>query len=125
MYPTNPHSSLSKEHKLYVQEAGEQQRRVDKFIEDKAEEWDIKNGASLLACNTQYLGNNHLIQRKMVEESLKMIANAETLLSKAVGDLNEVVVSIFDILIIATCPNATLFKRYTRARNLNWKGMKR
>lgn len=37
-------TSLSKEHKLYVEEADEQQRRLDKFVEDKADDWSIKNG---------------------------------------------------------------------------------
>lgn len=36
-----------------------------------------------------------MAQRKMVEESLKMISNAEILLSKAVGDLREIVVRMF------------------------------
>lgn len=35
---------LSKEHALYRKEAEQQQRKLDKFIADGAEGWDINNG---------------------------------------------------------------------------------
>ena len=36
-------SSLFKEHKLYQDEEVELRRKLDKFIADNAEEWDVKN----------------------------------------------------------------------------------
>lgn len=35
---------LHKEHILYKKEAEEQQRKLDKFIANSAEDWDINNG---------------------------------------------------------------------------------
>jgi len=65
---------LTKEHTLYRKEAEDQQRKLDKFIADGAEDWDIKNG------------------KRMMEESNKMIQDSNTRLGKAVGDLRDLVV---------------------------------
>ena len=35
--------SLFKEHKLYQDEEAQLKRKLDKFIADNAEDWDIKN----------------------------------------------------------------------------------
>lgn len=37
------HPRLFKEHNTYRKEAEDQQRKLDKFVADKAEDWDIKN----------------------------------------------------------------------------------
>lgn len=39
-------NSLTKDVTSYEKEAVDQKRRVEKFKEDAAEEWDIKNGVS-------------------------------------------------------------------------------
>jgi tubulin-specific chaperone A len=41
--------SLLKEHNLYKKETEEQQRRVDKYIADAADEWDLRNQVRCLA----------------------------------------------------------------------------
>jgi len=43
---------LAKEHVSYGKEAEELQRKVDNFIADGAEEWDIKNGVRFTALFT-------------------------------------------------------------------------
>jgi len=65
---------LSKEHKLYRTEAEDQKKKVDKFLAEGAEEWDIKNG------------------RRVLDEAHRMILDSETRLAKAVTDLRETVV---------------------------------
>ncbi|KZV84306.1 tubulin binding cofactor A [Exidia glandulosa HHB12029] len=65
---------LLKELTVYKQELEDQQLKLDKFIADGAEDWDIKNG------------------RNMLEESRKMIPHTQSRLEKAVIDLREVVV---------------------------------
>lgn len=42
--------SLLKELTVYKSELEDQQRKLDKFIADGAEDWDIKNGVSGLPC---------------------------------------------------------------------------
>lgn len=39
---------LFKEHKSYVVEEEQQQIKLDKFVANGAEEWDIKNAVSVL-----------------------------------------------------------------------------
>ena len=41
---------LFKEHKSYVLEEEQQKIKLDKFIADGAEEWDIKNAVSFVLC---------------------------------------------------------------------------
>ncbi|TDL28137.1 tubulin binding cofactor A [Rickenella mellea] len=60
---------LIKENQLYRKECVAQKLKVDKFVADGAEDWDIKNG------------------RKMLEESEKMITDSSDRLGKAVADL--------------------------------------
>ncbi|KAF8461159.1 hypothetical protein JB92DRAFT_3072668 [Gautieria morchelliformis] len=64
---------------MYKQEAEDQQRRVDKYIADAADEWDIKN------------------QQKLLVESQKMIPETQKRLGTAVSELRELVVSGLDI----------------------------
>jgi len=66
---------LFKEHNTYRKEAEDQQRKLDKFIAEKAEDWDIKNAT------------------RMMEESNKMIKDSAERLGKAVGELRDLVVS--------------------------------
>ncbi|KAK7686602.1 hypothetical protein QCA50_010202 [Cerrena zonata] len=64
---------LFKEHKSYTKEAEDLQRKLDKFIADEAEAWDIKN------------------TRNMMEESKKLIKDTDKRLGDAVQDLREVI----------------------------------
>ncbi|KAF9817766.1 hypothetical protein IEO21_03225 [Rhodonia placenta] len=66
---------LYKEHKLYQKEEEDQKRKLDKFIADAAEDWDIKNA------------------RRMLEESQKMITDTANRLGGAVQDLRELLVA--------------------------------
>ncbi|KZO94829.1 tubulin binding cofactor A [Calocera viscosa TUFC12733] len=67
---------LSKENGLYVQEAEQNQRKLDKLLADgPEEEWDVKNA------------------RRLVEESNRMIANTRAHLEKAADDLRDLVAS--------------------------------
>ncbi|GLB35740.1 putative tubulin binding cofactor A [Lyophyllum shimeji] len=64
---------LAKEHALYKKEAEEQQRKLDKFIADGAEAWDIKNAT------------------RMMEEANKMIVDSANRLGKAAGELKDLI----------------------------------
>ena len=64
---------LAKEYGLYQKEAEEQKKKVEKFIADGAEEWDIKNG------------------KKMLEESEKMIQDTRGRLEKAADELKDLI----------------------------------
>jgi len=66
---------LNKEQNLYRKESEEQRVKLDKFIANKAEDWDINNG------------------RRMLEESEKMIVDATTRLGKAVQDLRQLIIT--------------------------------
>jgi tubulin-specific chaperone A len=66
---------LLKEHNMYRKEAEDQQRKLDKFVADGAEEWDIKNAT------------------RMMEESNKMIKDSSERLGNAVEDLRAIVLS--------------------------------
>ncbi|KAF8464527.1 tubulin binding cofactor A [Gautieria morchelliformis] len=74
-----PHSTkchrILKEYNMYQEEAEDQQRRVDKYIADAADEWDIKN------------------QQKLLVESQKMIPETLKRLGTAVYELRELVVT--------------------------------
>jgi len=65
---------LLKEHNLYRKETEEQQRRVDKYIADGADEYDIRN------------------QQKLLVEAQKMIPDSQKRLGSAVVELRELVV---------------------------------
>ncbi|KAF8624221.1 hypothetical protein AX15_005987 [Amanita polypyramis BW_CC] len=67
---------LSKDHALYKNEVGEQERKLDKLTAGGAEEWDVKNAT------------------KMLEESTKMVKDSEVRLRKAVGELRDLVISV-------------------------------
>ena len=47
---------LFKEHKSYVLEEEQQKLKLDKFVADGAEEWDIKNAVSNLSNSISCLG---------------------------------------------------------------------
>jgi hypothetical protein len=88
--------SLTKEVKLYTKEADEQQKRLEKYIADNAEEWDIKNAVGLNVHRAIQFDPNHAVvflQRKVHEEGLKMIPDTQNRLSKAAADLKELIVS--------------------------------
>ncbi|KAF8482348.1 hypothetical protein JB92DRAFT_3035052 [Gautieria morchelliformis] len=63
------------EYNMYKTEAEDQQRRVDNYIADAADEWDIKN------------------QQKLLVESQKMIPETQKRLGTAVSELRELVIS--------------------------------
>ncbi|EPQ28340.1 uncharacterized protein PFL1_04167 [Pseudozyma flocculosa PF-1] len=60
---------LTAESASYVQEAEEQQRRVDKFVAEGRDEWDVKK------------------QREVLEDCRKMIPDCRKRLEKATEDL--------------------------------------
>ncbi|KAG6879452.1 hypothetical protein C0992_002583 [Termitomyces sp. T32_za158] len=64
---------LFKEHALYTKEAEEQQKKLDKFVAEGAEDWDIKNGT------------------RMMEEANKMIVDSANRLGKAAGELRDLI----------------------------------
>ncbi|RPD65024.1 tubulin binding cofactor A [Lentinus tigrinus ALCF2SS1-6] len=66
---------LFKEHKLYQKEEEELKLKLDKYIENNAEDWDIKN------------------TRRMLEESGKMITDSADRLGNVMQDLRELLVS--------------------------------
>lgn len=66
---------LYKEHKLYQKEEEDLTRKLNKFIADNAEDWDIKN------------------TRRMLEESQRMIHDTSNRLGTTVQDLREVTVA--------------------------------
>jgi len=68
-------SRLSKETKVYREETGELETKLNKLKENGADEWDIKNAT------------------KMVDESKKMIVDATTRLGKALEDLQALITS--------------------------------
>ncbi|TCD70116.1 hypothetical protein EIP91_004845 [Steccherinum ochraceum] len=68
-------SRLYKEHQTYQKEEELQQIKLDKFIADDAEAWDIKNA------------------RLMLEECKKMIKDTSNRLGTAVQDLREFLVA--------------------------------
>ncbi|KAI0718877.1 tubulin binding cofactor A [Cerioporus squamosus] len=66
---------LYKEHKLYQKEEEDLKRKLDKYIADNAEDWDIKN------------------TRRMMEESGKMIADSAERLGGVVQELRDLLVT--------------------------------
>ncbi|KAF8578760.1 tubulin binding cofactor A [Ramaria rubella] len=80
---------ILKEYHMYRKEAEDQQRRVDKYIADAADEWDIKTQAS-----ARPLTAPGRLGQKLLVESQKMIPETQTRLANAVGELRELVVSI-------------------------------
>jgi tubulin-specific chaperone A len=86
---------------MYTQEAEDQKRKLDKFIANNAEDWDIKNAVRILVryvSLSAYVRCQHL-QRKMLEESHKMIKDSSDRLGNAVGDLRDIVVWSISICI--------------------------
>ncbi|KIP11705.1 hypothetical protein PHLGIDRAFT_437851 [Phlebiopsis gigantea 11061_1 CR5-6] len=65
---------LFKEHRSYILEAEQQKIKLDKFVADGAEDWDIKNA------------------KRMLEESHKMVADTANRLGNAVQDLRQLTV---------------------------------
>ncbi|KAF9515285.1 hypothetical protein BS47DRAFT_1246435, partial [Hydnum rufescens UP504] len=65
---------LIKEHKLYIKESEDQRVKLGKLVEDKADDWDVKNA------------------KKMLEEGNKMVGHGQSLVSKATAELEELVV---------------------------------
>jgi tubulin-specific chaperone A len=82
---------LSKEYSLYLREADEQQRKLDRLIAEHAEDWDIKNavsrGSLIVLAWAQVV-----TKTKMMEESNKMIVDSEIRLANAIGELRDLVV---------------------------------
>ncbi|KAI0081121.1 tubulin binding cofactor A [Panus rudis PR-1116 ss-1] len=67
---------LHKEHLSYQKEEEDLKRKLEKFLADGAEDWDIKN------------------TRKMMEESAKMSKDTANRLGSAVQDLRELIVGL-------------------------------
>ncbi|KAG6813999.1 hypothetical protein H0H92_004492 [Tricholoma furcatifolium] len=72
---SNAVKRLFKEQGMYIKEAEEQRKKLDKFIAEGAESWDINNGT------------------RMMEEANKMIADSVNRLGKAAGELRDLVVA--------------------------------
>ncbi|KAG6842391.1 hypothetical protein C0991_007521 [Blastosporella zonata] len=77
---------LTKEQTLYRKEAEQQQRKLDKFIMDGAEGWDINNGVP----NAQPA--HRITQTRMMEEANKMIVDSANRLGKAAGELRDLII---------------------------------
>jgi len=67
-----------KELSFYRKEVEDLGKKLDKFIAQNAEEWDIKN------------------TNKMIDESKKMVVDTEKKLEKATGDLKDLVQQVKD-----------------------------
>jgi len=99
---------LSKERTLYAKENQDQKLKVDKLVASNGDEWDIKNGVrsihalSLLdPCPKHPKGgppsaltrNTDLVeQKRMLEESERMILDTNKRLGAAVQELRDLVV---------------------------------
>ena len=100
---------LSKERTLYAKENQDQKLKVDKLVASNGDEWDIKNGVRsihalsvLLDPCPKYLKggppsapawNTDLIeQKRMLEESERMILDTNKRLGAAVQDLRDLIV---------------------------------
>ena len=81
---------------MYMKEQEDQRIKVEKFIADNAEEWDIKNGASHDQHYSDIQPRMHLLHKAMYEESKKMVKDASDRLGKAVIELRDLVVSIIE-----------------------------
>ncbi|TFK41911.1 tubulin binding cofactor A [Crucibulum laeve] len=66
---------LHKDNVTYQKETEQQKQKLDKFIAQGAEDWDIKNGT------------------RMLEESNKMVNDSATRLGKATGELRDLIVA--------------------------------
>ncbi|KAI0673586.1 tubulin binding cofactor A [Trametes maxima] len=66
---------LYKEHRLYQKEEEDLKRKLDKFVAEKAEDWDIKN------------------TRRMLEESGKMITDSAERLGGVMQELRDLVLA--------------------------------
>lgn len=105
---------LAKEHDYYKKEEEEQKKKLEKFIADNAEDWDIKNAVSddtisyyssgpfaalaltnsLDRCSLPYCAHRSFTsKRNMLQESEKMIGDTSNRLEKATLDLRDIVVS--------------------------------
>jgi len=65
---------LAKEKTLYAQENQDQKLKLDKFVADSADDWDIKNG------------------KRLLEESERMITDTNKRLGAAVRELRDLVI---------------------------------
>ena len=99
---------LYKEHKLYQKEEEDLKRKLDKYIADNAEEWDIKNTVCVRMRIRMLSRGGHADrsseQRRMLEESGKMIADSASRLGGAVQELRDLLVS----------PSSTFYSRLSR-----------
>ncbi|KAI0778639.1 tubulin binding cofactor A [Trametes elegans] len=66
---------LYKEHRMYEKEVEQLKVKLDKFVADNAEEWDVKN------------------TRRMIEESSKMITDSATRLGAVMQELRDLVLA--------------------------------
>lgn len=60
---THTGTSLFKESDSYRVEAEAQKRKLDRFVADGAEEWDIKNAASIFSHHVTIVFDSLLIRR--------------------------------------------------------------
>jgi tubulin-specific chaperone A len=97
---TGSFKRLTKEHTLYTQEADTNRRKADQAVEDGVDEWHIKNAVNIWEeCTRKRIGftksiYSFIIQRNMVEESLRMVDNQQKLIARAKGELQELVVRL-------------------------------
>lgn len=100
---------LSKERTLYAKENQDQKLKVDKLVASNGDEWDIKNGVRsihalsflLNSCSKHPKGgppsaliwNTDLVeQKRMLEESERMILDTNKRLGAAVQELRDLIV---------------------------------
>ncbi|KAF7793476.1 hypothetical protein EIP86_004588 [Pleurotus ostreatoroseus] len=76
---------LYKEHRSYILEEEQQKIKLDKFVAENAEDWDIKNAVRDYSYGV-------LCYRRMLEESGRMITTTASKLGDAVQDLRQLMV---------------------------------
>ena len=85
---------LTKEEKTYVQEAAEQAARVERFLAEGRDEWDIKKQVGFVPTSPPsgtgavWLSVARSSQREVYDDCAKMIPDCKTRLERALEDLD-------------------------------------
>lgn len=77
---------------MYQKEEEDLQRKLDKHIAENAEDWDIKNTVRGCSDVPQLPALTFVKQRRMLEESGKMITDSAERLGAVVQDLRDLLV---------------------------------
>jgi tubulin-specific chaperone A len=55
---------LNKEQILYTKESEDQKNKLDKFVANKAEDWDINNAVCALGVSSLIMSDEHILNRR-------------------------------------------------------------